>query len=166
MARALGLPPEAGGYLISAAGAGMLGGALLVGLVGQRWPTGWLLVGGMLANGLSHALFALAPDFASAAGLRVLAGASLAASGVARRTLLHVLVPDALRGRVFGTLTVAFNLTTLVAMAAGGALADVLGIRAVYALAGLAVVAGGAAALGVARGCSPEGPGEASKGHA
>jgi len=34
-------------------------------------------------------------------------------------------------------------------MAAGGALADIIGIREVYALAGLVIVAGGVAALGV-----------------
>ncbi|MCL5995446.1 MAG: MFS transporter [Chloroflexi bacterium] len=161
MARALGLPPEVGGYLTSAAGAGMLGGSLLVGLLGQRWPTGWLLVGGMLVTGLSHTLFALAPDFASAAGLRVVAGVSLATSGVARQTLLQVLVPDALRGRVFGALTSTINLTTLIAMAAGGALADILGIREVFALAGLAIVAGGVTAFSLASRSSPGGYGRA-----
>lgn len=148
--RALGLPPETGGYLTSAAGAGMLAGSLLVGLLGQRWPTAWLLAGAMLVNGLSHSLFALAPDFASAAGLRVVTGLAVGVSGIARRTLLQVLVPDALRGRVFGALTSTINLTTLIAMAAGGALVDLLGIREVFALAGLAVVAGSVMAFRMA----------------
>jgi DHA3 family macrolide efflux protein-like MFS transporter len=157
MAHALDLAPEAGGYLISVSGAGMLGGSFLVGLLGQRWPAGRLLVSGMLVNGLSHTLFALAPDFTSAAGLRLVTGVSVGASGIARRTLLQVLVPDALRGRVFGALTSTMNLTTLIAMAAGGALADILGIRPVFALAGLLIVAGGIAALGVPGRPSPSG---------
>jgi len=161
--RALGLPPEAGGYLISASGAGMLGGSLLAGLLGQRWPAGWLLAGGMLANGLGHVLFALTPDFASAAVLSVLIGAALAPSGIARRTLLQVIVPDALRGRVFGVLTATFNLSSLVSMAAGGALADVVGIREVRALAGLVIVAGGVNALGMAGRASPSEHGRAQQ---
>ncbi|MCL4544699.1 MAG: MFS transporter [Chloroflexi bacterium] len=157
MARALGLPPATGGYLITAAGAGMLGGSLVVGLVGRRCPTRWLLVGGMWGNGLSYVLFALMPNFTAAAGVRVLTGASLAPSGIARRTLLQMLVPDALRGRVFGVLTATSNLTSMVSMAAGGALADILGIREVYALAGLVIVAGGVVALGVSARSAPRG---------
>jgi MFS family permease len=59
------------------------------------------------------------------------------------------LAVGALRGRVFGMLTATSNLTSMVSMAAGGALADIIGIREVYALAGLVIVAGGVAALGV-----------------
>ncbi len=66
-----------------------------------------------------------------------------------------MLAPDALRGRIFGMLTSTINLTTLIAMAAGGALADQLGIRGMFALAGLAIVAGGVTAFRPARVASP-----------
>jgi len=53
-------------------------------------------------------------------------------------------VPTELRGRAFALYDVLWNAARLVSLGLGGLLADALGIRAVYVLGGLLLLAAGA----------------------
>ena len=66
----------------------------------------------------------------------------------ASTTLLQTRTPDALRGRVLSAFQATTSTTTIVSTAAAGIVADVIGIRSVFAL-GAIVVAAGAVAAGL-----------------
>jgi len=63
--------------------------------------------------------------------------------------LLQLTVPERLRGRIFAFYDVVWQSARLMSIGIGGVLADAIGIRAVYVLGGLLLLAAGA--LGLAR---------------
>jgi len=68
---------------------------------------------------------------------------------VTYNSLLQLTVPERLRGRIFAFYDVVWQSARLMSIGIGGVLADALGIRAVYVLGGLLLLAAGA--LGLAR---------------
>ena len=67
---------------------------------------------------------------------------------VTYNSLLQMTVPERLRGRIFAFYDVVWQGSRLVSIAAGGVLADAFGIRAVYVLGGLLLLAAGGLGLG------------------
>ena len=114
------------GLLLTTVGAGAVVGALTVASLGRRQGSGRLLVIGAAGFGLSLVLFARSPvlwmmlPFAFAAGLTNSAYTSQ------NQTLLQMLTPDRLRGRVLGTYMLNRGLMPMGSMIAG-ALASALG---------------------------------------
>lgn len=136
------------GVILAAGGAGSLiaAGWLILGHTRARddllfAATGVIQGGAMVFMGLSHSLVLAATLYGIADGMSTV-------SGVSRLTLVQRLVPDALRGRIFG---VASSLTHLVALidallvAAGIGL---LGAGGLITASGAAAVAAGLFVLG------------------
>src|SRR5262249_19242997 len=94
-----------------------------------------------------------------AAALAVLAvyGVGTSTGTVTFNSLLQSAVPADLRGRVFATFDLLWQLGRLVSLGVGGLLADALGVRAVYVVGGrllLAAAATGLTGTGPAAGSS------------
>jgi MFS family permease len=126
---------------------GMVAGA--VGLA-RRVPTGALAVAALAAVAAQGAGIATA----AASGVLWAAFAGFAVGGVAHgvknvllRALIHVHVPDALRGRAFAAYNAARNGAELVALGSAGVLIGALGAQTALLLAGLIPLAIGTGSL-------------------
>jgi hypothetical protein len=100
--KVLGLGPSGAGYLDAAYGAGgVIGAAGTLALVGRPRLSGTTLTSATVSGAALLAL-GIWPTVAGAFTLLCAVGASRAVLDVASRTILHRVVPEALRGRVFG----------------------------------------------------------------
>lgn len=128
--------------LVAVYGGGMVIGALVNARVGSEVSTlRRRLLAGVALDGLGMLGSALAPSLGFAI-------ASFAVTGIANTLILgaelrlfHELVSDGLRGRVFGLRATLANAAFVVAFVSSGALIGLLGVRAVFALGGAALVA-------------------------
>ncbi|MFC1935544.1 MFS transporter [Chloroflexota bacterium] len=123
------------GFLAAASGAGAMVGTLAVAGLGDFRNKGGLLVSSAATAGLFLVLFALSPWYFVSLGLVTVVGASLMAYDVTMGTLLQLLSPDAMRGRVLGLYGLTYGFTPV-----GGFLA---GIIATAISAPFAIGAGG-----------------------
>lgn len=78
---------------------------------------------------------------AAALAILVVYGVGTSTGMVTFNSLLQSVVPEDLRGRVFATFDVLWQLGRLVSLGVGGFLADALGVRAVYLVGGLLLLA-------------------------
>lgn len=76
-----------------------------------------------------------------AAGALVVYGASTSTGSIAYQSTLQTTVPAEVRGRAMAVFDVTWNAARLVSLAAGGALAQVAGVRAVYVAGALLLFA-------------------------
>jgi MFS family permease len=140
------------GLLVSATGVGLVAGSLVAG--------GWLEQRGVrVPYALSIALMALvfgiaaaAPNVWLAAVAVVLAGVGNGVAVVANAVLVQRGAPDHLRGRVFTIVMSAGYAVLGLGMVAAGFLTDLLGARAVWALAAGLLAAGAGAGWLLLRG--------------
>jgi MFS family permease len=126
------------GFLMGASGVGALLGA--VGLAWRSRVSGKWMIGGALIFGLGLAGFALSPWFGLSVVVLVLVGLSNEVYFTTANSLLQMLVPDALRGRVMSVYLMDRGLVPLGSLIAGG-LATLIGAPITLA------VMGGACAL-------------------
>ncbi len=147
--RWLGVGPGGFGTLLGAIGAGAALGPVLF----RRWIRAgdrrWLFGPFAVRGGVDLTLAAVPNAVVAGAGL-VAYGMSTSTGMVAYQSTLQTLVPPAARGRVFAFYDVTWNASRLVSLAAGGLVADLLGIRLVYVLGALLLFA--AAVLGFTTG--------------
>ena len=134
----LGTDETGYGYLLSAGGLGSVVGTLLIGSAQESRRLGMIMLAG--AAGSVFLLFAFAwtsttGNFPLAVGLVFLAAASASFYMIISMTVMQLLVPDALRGRVMGIHTIGYSLVPLGGLFLG-ALADSYG-------ASQAIVVGG-----------------------
>ena len=143
---------------VSAAGFGLLLAAIGVGaglgpLVLQRVVSDVrrpvLLFGPYLLRGVVDLVLAAFSSFGLALAALAGYGVGTSTGNVTYNTALQATTPDRLRGRVFAFFDVVWQAARLASIGAGGVLADHFGIRAVYVLGGMLLVA--AAAVGFAR---------------
>jgi MFS family permease len=106
----------------------------------------WLIVG-LAMQGAGMVASAAAPSLALAAGSFALTGAGNAFFGAPEVRLLQELAGDRLLGRIFGLRDTACNLAYVLAFLSAGAVLAALGVRAVFALGGVALLALTAAAV-------------------
>jgi MFS family permease len=123
--------PAGYGILVSAAGVGaLLGVAVGPGLAGRLPPA--LRISVVIAGGAPlFGLLRLAPDLPVAVGLLSLASFAWGPYYVFERTLVQRLVPDEVRGRLFGVRMTISSLGFPVGSALGGVLIDAAGLRTV-----------------------------------
>jgi MFS family permease len=123
--------PAGYGILVSAAGVGaLLGVAVGPGLAGRLPPA--LRISVVIAAGAPlFGLLRLAPDLPVAVGLLGLASFAWGPYYVFERTLVQRLVPDEVRGRLFGARMTISSLGFPVGSALGGVLIDAAGLRTV-----------------------------------
>jgi len=143
----LGLGAEGYGALMTAVGVGAVGAAVLLG-AGLGKPGGPLLAGA----GVSFGALLLAVAFTRHA---ILAGALLVGVGLAMvlnnattNTMLQLIAPDPLRGRVMSIYTLVFTGFSPFGSLLAGVLAERAGAPTAMALGGI-VSAGAALAIGV-----------------
>jgi MFS family permease len=139
-----------GGYglLIAAIGLGAAIGPLLL-LKRIKNPRRPLFVfGPYAARGVVDLVLAAVTALPLAAAALVVYGLSTSTGNVTFSSLVQSRVPDELRGRAFAGFDVLWQAGRMLSLLGGGLLADAVGIRAVYLLGGLLLLA--AAAVGAA----------------
>lgn len=140
------------GQLMSAQAVGGLIGGLLVGVIGKRIMSRWVIGLGQVCFGLVDlAIFntpAFYPAFWLSVGLFVVVGIPGLASSTGAQSLLQARTPDAYLGRVFGTLGTIMGLLALIGSLIAGTLTERLGLIPVlnvqgagYVVAGLLIIA-------------------------
>lgn len=125
---------------------GLAAGAVLAGHVARGRPQATVMALGYGAMGLATLLLGLAPTLSSAAVLVVLRSACNSLATVPGTSLLQTLVPSAYRGRVFALMRAAQDVPRAIILPLSGWLADLAGVRAVYAGMALAILAAGVVA--------------------
>jgi MFS transporter, DHA1 family, staphyloferrin A biosynthesis exporter len=114
------------GWLTSAFGVGALLGALMIASMSRQQGNGKLLIIGAAGFGLSLVLFSLSPAIAMAVCFTFLAGALNSAYTSQNQTIIQMIVPSQLRGRVLGVYLLNRGLMPLGSLLAG-VLAEFLG---------------------------------------
>lgn len=137
---------EGFGLLVAAIGAGAALGPLLL----LRWikdPLRPLFVFGPYGvRGFVDLVLAVVTNLPLAAGGLLFYGLSTSTGNVTFSSLIQSRVPEGLRGRAFAGFDMLWQIGRLLSLLGGGLLADAVGIRAVYLLGGLLLLA--AAAVG------------------
>ena len=150
------------GALSASLGAGGVLGAMAVAAFGRERQIGYLMFLGVLSVGVGATAYGLSPWVVLTGAALIVAGAGESALFAAYETYLLLRLPDELRGRVMGltfTMVGFFPISAVVA----GALADVIGLRAVAVIEGVVVIAlAGLAWWGVLRGVVAEGEPDAA----
>ncbi|HVL27181.1 MAG TPA: MFS transporter, partial [Acidimicrobiales bacterium] len=147
--RQLGAGPGRFGLLLGAIGVGAAVGPLVLRrlLADPRRPP--LLFGPYLLRGGVDLTLASTSSFPVALASLAAYGVGTSTGMVTYNSVLQSTVPDRLRGRVFACYDVIWQAARLASLGAGGVLADALGVRAVYLVGGVLLLAAGA--LGLAR---------------
>lgn len=138
---------------VEASGFGLLLGAIGIGaglgpLVLQRLVTEVrrpaLLFGPYLLRGAVDFILAAFSSFGVALGALAVYGIGTSTGNVTYNSALQATTPELLRGRVFAFYDVVWQTARLVSIGVGGVLADQLGIRGVYVMGGVLLLAAGA----------------------
>jgi MFS family permease len=114
------------GLILTIGGIGAILGALLTASLGRRQGSIKLLIGGAAGYGLSIVLFSRSPLLWMALGSTFLSSLCMAQYQSQNQTIIQVITPSAIRGRVLGVYNLSNALSPLGSMIAGG-LASVLG---------------------------------------
>ncbi len=125
------------GFLMSAQGVGALLGALGIASLSHRGPDALFLFGGAAALALSNLILAGVRQFALAAGILGLAGASLVLFTATANTTLQVTTPDHLRGRVMSMYAIVMGGMTPVGAIVAGSLAELWGAPRALGIGGI-----------------------------
>jgi MFS family permease len=132
--------PETFGALSACLGAGSLIGAMAVATFGKERLIGLLMFAGVLGTGSSAIAYGLSQWVPLTGAVLFVAGSAESALFAAYETLLLVRLPDEIRGRVMGLMFTLVALFPVGAIAAG-AIADVIGLRALAVAEGVIIVA-------------------------
>jgi len=131
------------GLLLGAIGVGAgFGPLVLAHLVRDVRRPGWLF-GPYLLRGAVDLTLALTSTFPIALGALAVYGVGTSTGNVTYNSVLQTTVPDRLRGRVFAFYDVVWQTGRLASIAAGGILADLLGITAVYLIGAALLICAG-----------------------
>ncbi|MBI2942268.1 MAG: MFS transporter [Chloroflexi bacterium] len=151
---AAGQPPEiqliSQSYLTSAAGLGTLIGAFGLAGLGTTWRKGRLLFGSALLFTVLLACFGLSPVYWVSVGILVGVGLMNNVFSSTTSTLLQVLAPGHLRGRVMSLYTLCFLGFSPLGAGLIGPVAELIGAPTAIVL-GAAIIAATVAAMLVAR---------------
>jgi MFS family permease len=132
------------GVLLGAAGVGALSAALVLAMRASPRGLGRWVAGSAIGFGVALVAFSLARSLALACLALLLAGFCLMTQMAASNTLLQVLTPDALRGRIMAFYSMMFmGMAPFGALGAGAAAAR-MGAPLTVALGGAVSIAGGA----------------------
>lgn len=119
-------------------GIGMVLGGLLVAAMVPRRPVLWILLG-FSVSCLAMALTALAPSrlFSVAVAWWVISGVTFVLADAPLIALLQAIVPNQMQGRVFSLLNSIMGLAAPVGLALLTPLGELVGVRALFVIAGL-----------------------------
>jgi MFS family permease len=131
------------GILLGAPGVGALAAALLLALRQSPRGLGRWIAASAAGFGVTLVAFSFSRILSLSTAVLFAAGFFMMTQMAASNTLLQVLTPDALRGRVMAAYSMAFmGMAPFGALGAGGA-ADRFGAPAAVAIGGLAAIGGG-----------------------
>ncbi len=133
----LGGGPQTYGLLLSALTAGELGGLLVIGAIGWRWPLGRSIAAAALVSGLILGLLVFLPGLVAMAVILAASGFTESSLTPWAQTIRMRLIPPALRGRVFALLRTSMQSTRPLGSVVGGLLlagGDLVPALAVVAL--------------------------------
>jgi MFS family permease len=136
----LGKGPETFGALSATLGAGGVIGAMAVATFGKQRQLALLMFAGVLGTGACAIAYGLSQWVPVTGAVLFAAGAAESALFAAYETLLLLRLPDAMRGRVMGLMFAIVAMFPIGAIAAG-AIADVIGLRALAVIEGSIIVA-------------------------
>jgi MFS family permease len=126
--------------------AGMVLASVVAGNFMARVAPKWFIVFALLGIGVGLIVFILAPDYWFFVAANVLLGIFVAPIETGVGTLMQIVVPNNQLGRVGGGFATVSDSATLISMGAAGAVGTLLGIPAVFAIAGVLCAAMGFAA--------------------
>lgn len=115
------------GILLTVVGIGALIGALVVASLSESAARGKMLTIGNLAFPLLLLLFASSRSFLLSAVLLLMVGVSFVWQNALANTLLQLVTPDALRGRVMGVYSMVFQSSMRLGGLQAGLMADAVG---------------------------------------
>jgi predicted MFS family arabinose efflux permease len=137
--------PSALGLLLGATGIGALAAALVLASRRSARGLGRWVAGSAAGFGASLVAFSLARSLSTAVALLVVAGFFMMTQMAASNTLLQVLTPDALRGRIMAFYSMMFMGMAPFGALGAGAAAERLGAPLAVAVGGVVSIAGGLA---------------------
>ena len=132
--------PETYGLLLVFSGAGSICGALLVAAMEKLKGQGRLAVLALFALGLTTAGFAISKWLPVSCVLIFLAGTAVMASAALMLSLVQLIVPDSMRGRVMSVYNLAFRAGIPIGALILGKLIPILGVSTAVAGFGLSLV--------------------------
>jgi DHA3 family macrolide efflux protein-like MFS transporter len=145
--RTFGVGATGLGIVDSAQGVGMVVSGLALGLVASRLNrtamAGWAII----IIGLFIAGMGLAPAFGYVIALSFAVGLALVPAQSALVTMMQLAVPDLKRGRVGSAMNALTMAAGLVSMGLAAVLGEVIGLRTMYAIAGLITMSAGVVGL-------------------
>jgi len=151
MDRCFGVGPEGLGIADSLQGLGMLVGSILVGNVTGRFQRTRLLSGCLALIGLAAVAIGLAPAFVAVLTILFFVGLFLPPINAAASTLVQMVTPDELMGRVNSASGTIQQVANLLSMALAATLGDLIGVRTVFVACGLIMVLAGGMGWGMLR---------------
>ncbi len=141
--RHLGLPPAGFAWLLGAIAVGGIIGSATLGALLREPGDARLLFVPYVVRGVGDVLIAVFTPLPAALLLMFLYGTMTSTGAVAYAALMQTRVPEGVRGRVYTTVDVTWQLMRLTSLAVGGALVDTVGVRGVYYAGGALLVAAG-----------------------
>lgn len=143
------------GLLLGAIGVGAALGPLVLQRAVAEVRRPRFIFGPYLLRGVVDLVLATSTSFGAAMAALAAYGVGTSTGNVAYQSTLQSVVRDEERGRVFAAYDVIWSSGRLLSIGAGGALADAVGIAAVYALGGGLLLLAGWWGLARARGAGP-----------
>lgn len=156
MQRTFGVDARGLGIVDSAQGAGMVVGALLLGLAASRFRKIVMASGGMILISVLISAWGLANTFPLVIFISVLVGLFLVPLQSALSTIQQMEVPNLKRGRVGSSMNALTTIASLASMAFASLLGEVLGLRTIFFIVGVFTGASGILGLFLLR--EPERP--------
>ncbi len=138
LAAEIGLKSTQFGFVLAAAGVGMVFGAALLGHWGDRFHHKPLPLIGFLSMAFVLGVFTFVNNLWLGLGLSALLGMGASLIGVPMQTLIQQQTPPAMHGKVFGFQNNAVNIALSAPLAIAGPLTDAVGLRTV--LVGMSVL--------------------------
>ncbi|HEY9614816.1 MFS transporter [Allocoleopsis sp.] len=138
LAQRIGLKPTQFGFLLAAAGIGVVFGAGVLGHWGDRFHHKPLPLVGFVSMALVLAVFTFTKHMWVGLGLSGLLGLAASLIGVPMQTVIHTSTEETMRGKVFGFQNNVVNIALSVPLAIAGPLTDRLGLTTV--LVGMSLV--------------------------
>ena len=131
LAKDIGLKENQFGFLLAAAGIGMVLGAGILGHWGERFHNKPLPLVGFLMMAFVLGVFTYTNDRWIALSLSGILGLGASMIGVPMQTLIQQQTPESMRGKVFGFQNNVVNIALSLPLAIAGPLTDAVGLRVV-----------------------------------
>ena len=132
--------PKTYQLLLMCSGAGSIAGALMVAASEKLKQTGYLILVTLIALGAATTGFAVSKWLSLSSFLIFLSGIALMASASLMLSLVQLIVPDQMRGRVMSVYNLAFRLGIPVGSLTLGKLIPIFGVSKALAGSGIALI--------------------------